>query len=154
MLTNFFYLLTINKMRIPESLNELCYKQIAYSIEKAPPFYQEMIIGESRNRIQKNIIKEIQEHLSLIIPEIIQDLVSSTIKIDYISRDFRVELSHLPTEIVECAIRIATETVKILETKWLHGVLYQERKPSTPTESDVDLERCSPTDLYVDTDTF
>lgn len=141
-------------MPIPESLNELCYKQIAYSIEKAPPFYQEMIIGESRDRIKKNIIKEMQENLSSIIPEIIQDLVSSTIKTDYISRDFCVEFSHLPTEIVECAIRIARETVNILETKWLHGVLYQERKPSTPTESDLDLERCSPTDLYVVTDTF
>ena len=136
----------MNKMPIPESLNELCYKQIAYSIEKAPSFYQEMIIGESRDRIQKNIIKEIQEHLSAIIPEIIQDLVSSTIKIEYISRDFRVELSHLPTEIVECAIRIATETVNVLETKWLHGVLYQERKPSTPTEFD--------SELYFDIDTF
>ena len=134
-------------MTIPESLNELCYKQIIYSIEKAPPFYQEMIIGESRDRFQKNIINEIQENLSVIIPQIIQDLVSSTIKTDYISRDFRVELSHLPTEIVECAIRIATETVKILETKWLHGVLYQERKPSTPTDSPSDLESCSPSDL-------
>jgi len=141
-------------MPIPESLNELCYKQITYSIEKAPPFFQEMIIGESRDRIQKNIIKEMQENLSSIIPEIIQDLVSSTIKTDYISRDFRVELSHLPTEIVECAIRIATETVNALETKWLHGVLYQERNPSTPTESDSDSERFSPTDLYVDIDTF
>jgi len=152
--TKLLYLLTINKMPIPESLNELCYKQIAYSIEKAPPFYQEMIIGESRDRIKKNIIEEIQENLSAIIPQIIQDLVSSTIKTDYISRDFRTEFSHLPTEIVECAIRIATETVNVLETKWLHGVLYQERKPSTPTESDSDLESCSPTDLYVDTDTF
>ena len=134
-------------MAIPESLNELCYKQIAYSIKSAPPFYQEMIIGESCDRIQKNIINEIQENLSYIIPEIIQDLVSSTIKTDYISRDFRVELSHLPTEIVECAIRIATDTVNVLETKWLHGVLYQERKPSTPSESDLDLESCSPTDL-------
>ena len=129
----------MNKMPIPESLNELCYKQIAYSIENAPPFYQEMIIGESRDRIQKNIIKEIHEHLSDIIPEIIEDLVSSTIKTCYISRDFRKELSHLPTEIVECAIRIATETVNVLETKWLNGVLYQERKPSTPTESDSDF---------------
>ena len=133
-------------MPIPESLNELCYKQIAYSIEKAPPFYQEMIIGESRDRIQKNIIKEIHENLSDIIPEIIQDLVCSTIKRGYISRDFRKELSHLPTEIVECAIRIATETVNVLETKWLHCVLYQERNPSTPTKSD--------SDLYVDIDTF
>jgi hypothetical protein len=144
----------MNKMPVPESLNELCCKQIAYSIEKAPPFYQEMIIGESRDRIKKNIIKEMQENLSSIIPEIIQDLVSSTIKADYISRDFRIELAHLPTEIVECAIKIATETVNILETKWLHGVLYQERKPSTPSESDLELERCSPTDLYVVTDTF
>ena len=133
-------------MPIPESLNELCYKQIAYSIEKAPPFYQEMIIGESRDRIQKNIIEEVHEHLSDIIPEIIQDLVSSTIKRGYISRDFRKELSHLPKEIVECAIRIATETVNVLETKWLHCVLYQERNPSTPTKSD--------SDLYVDIDTF
>ena len=126
-------------MPIPESLNELCYKQIAYSIEKAPPFYQEMIIGESRDRIQKNIIKEIHENLSVIIPEIIQDLVSSTIKTGYISRDFRKELSHLPTEIVECAIRISTETVNALETKWLHCVLHLDAKPITPTESDSDF---------------
>lgn len=141
-------------MPIPESLNELCYKQIAYSIEKASPFYQEIIIGESRDRIQKNIIKEIQEHLTAIIPEIIQDLVSSTIKTGYISRDFRTELSHLPSEIVECAIRIAIETVNVLETKWLHCVLYKETYPSTPTQSDSDLELCSPTDLYVNIDTF
>ena len=133
-------------MPIPESLSELCYKQIAYFIEKAPPFYQEMIIGESCDRIQKNIIKEIDEHLSAIIPEIILDLVSSTIKTNYISRDFRKELSHLPKEIVECAIRIARETVNVLETKWLHSNLYQEKKPSTPTQSD--------SDLYVDIDTF
>lgn len=40
-------------MHNPESLEELCYKQIACFIQNAPPLYQEMIIGETSNRIKK-----------------------------------------------------------------------------------------------------
>jgi hypothetical protein len=127
-------------MHNPESLEELCYKQIACFIQNAPPLYQEMIIGETSDRIKKNLIKEIYEHLPDIIPEIIQDLVSRSIKQDYIGRDFRTELSHLPKEMVECAIKTATETVNVIETKWLHCVLNQELDLSTPTDSDYDID--------------
>ena len=67
------------------SLEELCYEQIANSINSAPPLIQEMVMNETSKRIRdkmipdvkKEIREEICDYLPDILPEIMQDIVYS-----------------------------------------------------------------------------
>ena len=119
-----------------ESLQELCYYQLADSIHNAPPLLQEMIIGETSERIRENMKDDVKkelitdvrkeaylsfcEYLPDIIPEIMQDIVSCMEEADHIPRDFRTELAHFPEEIVECAIQTAIAAVHTLEARYLY----------------------------------
>lgn len=114
-------------------LEDLCYDQLADTIQNAPPFLQEMIIGETCERIRENMKYDLKkelmketyltffQYLPDIIPEIMQDIVSScTEKSNYIPRDFRKELAHFPEEIVECSIQTAIAAVQTLEARYIY----------------------------------
>ena len=113
------------------SLQELCYAHIASTVETAPPFLQEKVMGETRKRIKENMKDDVKKEvmpeakkmvqgeicnvLPYIFPDIIDDIIGSMINPGRIRRNYRKELVHLPSEVVECAILIAENSVNILD---------------------------------------
>jgi hypothetical protein len=117
------------------SLQELCYAQIAATVETAPPLLQEIVMGETRERIKKNMKSEVKNEvlhevkkraqgeickdLSSLVPDIMEDIIESMTQPGHMRRNYREELDHLPREVVECAIRIAEDSVSLLEDHYI-----------------------------------
>ena len=132
-----------------ESLQNLCYHHLVESLQNAPPLLQEIIIGETYERIKDNIKKELLtdlkkesnlifcKYLPVIIPEIMQDIVSHMEETDYIPRDFCKEFSRVPKEIVECAIQITIELFQKLEALYIYRT-FNISVPITPIIVDSD----------------
>ena len=129
-----------------QSLQNLCYHHLAETLQSAPPLLQEIIIGETCEIIKENIKKEILpdvekesnlifcKYLPVIIPEIMQDIVSHMEETNYIPRDFCKEYSLVPKEIVECAIQITIELFQKMEARYI----YRTSVPITPIIVDSD----------------
>lgn len=113
--------------KIP-SLQELCYDSLANTMNTAPPLLQEMIMGETRERIKKEVEKELVEKLqknicnifSYLVPEIIEDITASMNEIGRARRDFRAEYKHIDTEVIECAISTAEIAVSSMDNHYVN----------------------------------
>lgn len=116
-----------------DSLQNLCYASIADSIQKAPPQLQELLIGETTKRIRKNIRKEVKNeieqkikqdlldkmfNLVYIVPEIMEDINESMTTHNRPRRDFYKEYPTMDKNILDCAIRIAEQSVYFLENNY------------------------------------
>jgi hypothetical protein len=118
------------------SLQKLCYEQLAVSVQTAPPLIQEMIMGETRDRVKKNMKAEVKAEvmpvakqeakvdicktLPYLVPEIMEDIIAAMTENGRMRRNFREDLSHLSPEIVECAILTAELAVRTMETHYVH----------------------------------
>ena len=78
-----------------KTLQELCYDSLAESIYNAPPHIQEMVMGETKQRVEKRVreevakdvkkkvtikvFKEVVDICTLAIPEFVTDIVACTV---------------------------------------------------------------------------
>ncbi len=118
------------------NLQDLCYDKLAETTMTAPPLIQKIIMGETRERVKQNMKDEVKKEvmseakkeaqvnilkdLPYLIPEIMQDIIMVMTEDGRIHRNFREELSHLPKEMVECAIQTAEAAVQTMETHYVH----------------------------------
>lgn len=119
------------------TLKEVCYEQFSKSVEDAPPLIQEMIIGETRSRIKDKIHQELKQKvtdetkkevknnfcdvLPYLIPEIMQDIISSMSNAGRAYRNnFYEKYKHLDVEIIDCAIKSAENAVNKMEEHYIH----------------------------------
>jgi hypothetical protein len=78
-----------------KTLQEICYDSLAESLYNAPPQIQEMVMGETKKRIEKRVREEVAKDVekkitpkvfrsvvdmcTLIIPEFVTDIVACTV---------------------------------------------------------------------------
>jgi hypothetical protein len=118
------------------TLQEMCYNQLAKSMETAPPLLQEMVMGETCQRVKENMKKEVREEmmpevekevkksmcniLPYLIPEIMQDIISAMTEDGRMRRNFRDEYIHLGSDVIECAIQTAETAVTTMEDHYVY----------------------------------
>jgi hypothetical protein len=139
-----------------QSLSELCYQNLAKTMINAPPVLQEIIVGETSERItskikeklQKKIRKDIRKEMrkemnsSLLffphlVSEIVQDIILSMTQNNKLRTNFMEVYNSMPPEIVECAILTAEFTVREMEDRYIHSAFSVNNRDET---SDDDWE--------------
>lgn len=119
------------------TLQELCYQKLASTMNDAPPFLQEMIMGETKeyfkDQIRSEVKAEIQEEqkeiayndmmetIPLLVPEIMADILASMTQNGRMRQDFRMIYSHLSPQAVACAIETAEHAVRNLDERYIHN---------------------------------
>lgn len=132
-----------------KSLQEMCYESLANSIQNAPPQIQEFIIGETRKSMKKNIrdeiINEIDEKiinklssLSYIIPEIMEDINESITTLNRPRRNFYKEYPYIDKNILNCAIKIAEQSIYLLENNIYSGRNFTKYNNNFSEDNDSD----------------
>jgi hypothetical protein len=114
------------------SLQELCYNNIADSINNAPPLLQEMIIGETKQRMRKKIKIEVENKLKLdvyealpyLVPDILSDILRTITKNNVLRKDYHKIYNNFSKEIIDCAISIAEESINTIHN---HGYVHNSR---------------------------
>lgn len=141
------------------SLQDLCHLSIANSMMSAPPVIQELVMGETSERMKKKLKDEAVEEvkkdnrdnmyqiLPLIVPEIMEDIISSLTTAGRVRRNFREVYSNLDSEMIECAIKIAETSVQSMEQYYVHRAMnnnqqyyddiYSESEPEYPDSDDL-----------------
>ena len=141
------------------SLQDLCHLSIANSIMSAPPVIQEILMGETSERIKEKLKDEAVEEvkkdirdnmykiLHHLVPEIMNDIISSLTTAGRVRRNFREVYANLDPEMIECAINIAETTVQTMEQYYVHRVMnnnqqyydydYSESEPEYPDSDDL-----------------
>ena len=113
-----------NKM---SSLQELCLQNIYESIQKAPPVIQDMIIGETKERIKEKIITDVKSEydiLPALIPEIIEDIIYTMTRNNRLRKNFHELYPNVNKDVMNCAISSAEECVRRLDQKYIHNAFY------------------------------
>lgn len=121
------------------SLQDLCHLSIANSMMSAPPGIQELVMGETSERMKKKLKDEAVEEvkkdnrdnmyqiLPLIVPEIMDDIISSLTTVGRVRRNFREVYSNLDPEMIDCAINIAETSVQSMEQYYVHRAMYNNQ---------------------------
>lgn len=116
------------------SLRELCYQNIATSIYNIPPHLQEMVIGETKERIREQVREELineikaeekarKEMLSTItylVPDIMKDIILAMTNNNENRKDFYQIWSNIPVETISAAIQIAENAVSEMEDRYVY----------------------------------
>ena len=137
------------------NLQELCYQKLASTMNNAPPLLQEMIMGETKeyfkNQIRSEVKTEIQEeqkeiayndimeHVPVLVPEIMADILASMTQNGRMRQDFRMIYSHLSPQAVACAIETAERAVRNLDEHYIHNSFGNVSQVNYETDSNSDL---------------
>jgi len=101
-------------------------------MKTAPPLFQEMIMGQTREKVKEEMKKEVMPEakkevrkgicdvLPHLVPEIMQDIITSMTEHGRMRRDFREKYKNLDSDIVECAILTAIAAVSQMEVYYVH----------------------------------
>lgn len=109
------------------TLQELCYRRLAKQMVNAPPGLQEIIMGETKKRMEERITKEItakkQENLADIrymIPDIMEDLIRVIVTPGALRNDYFSTYAFASPNVVQCAVQAAEEAVRRMEERYVH----------------------------------
>ncbi len=135
------------------TLQNLCYEKIADTMNDAPPLLQEMIIGETREKMKETLLSEIKTemrrellkelHLNtmdtvpLLVPEIMNDIIKSMTTNNQMRNDFHNLYPHICPFMVECAVLTAEHAVRNLDDSYIHNSF---RRVNTQQDDDYSLE--------------
>ena len=118
------------------TLQNLCFENIAKTISNAPPLIQEMVIDETKQRIERKMEKKIEKKyiaynssISFLVPEIMTDIINSMTN-NTLRKDFRSIYSNLPKHIIECAILTAENCVRDLDDRYFHNIMSVQNQHS------------------------
>ena len=119
------------------TLQNLCYQKLADTMNNAPPLLQEMIIGETRERMKETLLSEIKTemrrellkelHLNtmdtipLLVPEVMNDIIKSMTTNNRLRNDFHNVYPHICPFMVECAVVTAEHVVRNLDDSYVHS---------------------------------
>ena len=118
------------------SLQDLCYDSLTSSMQTAPPLLQEIIMGETSERMKKQLIgeaydiarekaiRDICDELEPLVTDIMENMIMSMAENGRNTKSFRDEYHKLlHPDILECAIKISENIVQNLESKFLYRAL-------------------------------
>jgi len=133
------------------SLQELCFKKMAKTMHSAPPLLQEQIMGttvavvkeelkqevyeKTKEEVKKTVELEFSTILKHLVPEIMQDIVTSMTTPARPRVNFRQKYKQLKPEVVNCAIQIAENTVNQMESYYVHRAFVQLHNMSSNSMS-------------------
>jgi len=117
-----------------KSLKELCQENIATSICNIPPMLQEMVIGETkekmREQIRKELIDEIRaeenarkdmlDMLQYLVPDIMKDIIFSITHNNESREDFYKLWPNVSRDTIKAAIMIAESSINEMEDRYTH----------------------------------
>jgi len=114
----------------------------------APPVIQEIVMGETSERIKEKLkdeaVEEVKKdnrdnmykYLPHLVPEIMDDIISSLTIAGRVRQNFREVYSKLDPEMIECAINIAETTVQSMEQFYVHRLMNNQQNYDDYTDSD------------------
>lgn len=119
------------------SLKELCLQNIADTVYNAPPGIQEIVMGETREKVEEKVRKDILPTVDLIakenvadlyswmIPQMISELVMTmTTNGGFTIANYVNRYSNVDSSIVEKAFEIASESVSRIDSHLTFGLAY------------------------------
>lgn len=108
------------------NLQELCFINIANSIENSPPLIQEMILDKTKKQIEdkvkNDIYKSHNDIISDLTPEILENIIYC-MRNNSIRKNYREIYSYLPKTAVECAILTAENCASNLEQTYINNLM-------------------------------
>ena len=118
----------IKILRMTSTLQELCYQRLASTMMNAPPGLQEIIIGETKKRMEARVREELLTkelgHNSYtfadIVPPIMESLIQLIVTPGAIRPNYVEMFPGLSPCIVQCAVRTAEEAVRRMEERYVH----------------------------------
>ena len=143
------------------TLQEICYNSLATTVSQAPPMIQEMVMGETRNRIKEEVSQEIRAEIReeiraeiqeeqtrsttsifhLLVPDIVDDIIQSMTHQNRLRTNYHIVYAHLNPNIVQGAIETAEYTVRIMDDRYINNAfLVNNEHYNTHYNSDSDYE--------------
>jgi hypothetical protein len=140
-----------------QNLENICYESIINNILKMPPYLKEKLIGKSLDKITEQNKKEsiveqtknINDILPVIVPEIMEDLISSLTENNRFKTNFYKKYPDINKNIIETAVRIAENSVRQMEERYVHAAFtlknnnYNEREDYESYDYDQDYYKPS-----------
>ena len=116
------------------TLQELCYNHLAKQMANAPPGIQEMVMGETKKRMEERItqqvvgqhIQQMENILQDIIPDIMEDLIRVTVVPGALRADYTSIYPFTNPSLVQCAVRTAEEAVRRMEERYVHAAFHNQ----------------------------
>lgn len=117
-----------------KSLKELCQENIATSICNVPPMLQEMVIGETKEKMREQIRKELMDEIraeenarkdmldmiQYLVPAIMKDIVFSITHNNESREDFYKLWPNVSRDTIKAAIMIAESSINEMEDRYIH----------------------------------
>ena len=126
------------------TLQELCYKSLTTTMMNAPPGLQEIIIGETKKRMEARVREElltrewgdISYTFADIVPLIMESLIQLIVTPGALRPDYIVMFPHIRPCIVQGAVRTAEEAVRRMEERYVHKAFIVRGVESDEDESE------------------
>jgi hypothetical protein len=138
------------------TLQDLCYQKIANTMNDAPPLLQEMIIGETREKMKGILLSEIKTemrkelmkelHLNMIdtipllVPEIMTDIIKAMTTHNRMRNDFHNVYPHICPFMIECAVQTAEHAVRNLDDSYIHNTFRRVNNNNNNDEEEYSLD--------------
>ena len=110
------------------TLQELCYQRLASTMMNAPPGLQEIIIGETKKRMEVRVREELltkdwaRDNYTFadIVPDIMESLIQLIVTPGAMRPNYVEMFPSISPCIVQCAVRTAEEAVSRMEERYVH----------------------------------
>lgn len=118
------------------TLQELCYQRLASTMMNAPPGLQEIIIGETKKRMEARVREELlakdwaQNSYTFadIVPDIMESLIQLIVTPGAMRPNYVEMFPSLSPCIVHYAVRTAEEAVSRMEERYVHRAFIVKSK--------------------------
>jgi hypothetical protein len=118
-----------------KTLQEICYDSLATSMENAPPLLQEMIMGETSDKLAKRLKKQLKRDLTNSIREKLYDEVLKKVTQDLCAElpsiittmlqenlhntsSYSSSYNSLDPLVLECATQVAADVSEVMESHY------------------------------------
>jgi len=140
-------LLSEKLSRMVFTLQELCYQRLSSTMMEAPPGLQEIIMGETKERMEARVreelwykeMKDIGYVFGELVPIIMEDIINITVTPGTLRSNYTDMFPHVHPCIVKCAVKAAEEAVNRMEDRYLHTA-FDTRNNIDSDFEDVDSE--------------
>lgn len=123
----FYYYEVVDNKMPTSSLTDQCYQKLIEILVSSPPGFQEMVMKETKDRIEKRIHTKILEthintttdKLSYIVPDIMSHMINVIINPEATHPNYEKLYPNINPIIVRSAVLIAQQAVRIMEYRYV-----------------------------------
>lgn len=117
---------------------------MAKQMANAPPGLQEIVMGETKKRIEERItqqvvgqhIEQMENSMQHIIPDIMEDLIRVTVVPGALRADYSSIYPFTNPRLLQCAVRTAEEAVRRMEERYIHAAFHNQSHQYNDYEED------------------